>query len=186
MKKKSKFNKSKTYLLPLISDYIGINSKYLPYLKNTYLNCNKDEYKNCFFILHDFNFKDKDFTAYEHELMNNNLFIEAHDINNQVLYVFKFPEDHLEDYKAFTRSEYSKISEGSKHKIMDYWDKSYGKNPNALKVLTKVKNILYKENKLKNELEVQLGVTINEEAELGEFIDINKETFEFEKLSNES
>lgn len=186
MTKKNKFNKSKTYLLPLISDYIGINSKYLPYLKNTYLNCDKAKYKNCFFILHDFNFKDKDFTAYEHELMNNELFIEAHDINNQVLYVFKFPSEQLENYEAFMRSEYSKLTEDAKHKILGFWDKYYENNPNAVKFLTKIKNILYKENKLKIELETQLHVEIKEEAELGEFIEIKHETFEFKTLNNDS
>ena len=31
-----KYNKSKTYLLPLIAPLIGIEEKYLDYLENTY------------------------------------------------------------------------------------------------------------------------------------------------------
>ncbi len=55
--KKPRFNKSKTYLLPLISEVLDLDIKFLPYLINTYLFDENNEYENCIFILHEFNFK---------------------------------------------------------------------------------------------------------------------------------
>ena len=59
--KKLKFNKSKTYLLPLISEVLDLNIKFLPYLINTYLFDENNEYEKCIFILHEFNFKNPEF-----------------------------------------------------------------------------------------------------------------------------
>jgi len=55
--KKPRFNKSKTYLLPLLSEVLDLNIKFLPYLINTYLFDENNEYEDCIFILHEFNFK---------------------------------------------------------------------------------------------------------------------------------
>lgn len=184
MSKEVKLNKSKTYLLPLLSEFININTKFLPYLINTYLEDSESKYKNCIYILHDFNFKDKDFTAYEHELINNELYVDSYDIGSKVLYIFKFPEDYLPEYEFFKESKYSKFGKDAKILILEFWQQVYKNNPNAVIFLTKVKNILFKENKLKRELEKQLNIKINDDAELGEFIDINNETFNFDIINN--
>lgn len=184
MSKEVKLNKSKTYLLPLLSEFININTKFISYLENTYLEDNENKYKDCIYILHDFNFKDKDFTAYEHELINNELYVDSYDIGSKVLYIFKFPEDYLPEYEFFKESKYSKFGEDAKILILEFWQQVYKNNPNAVIFLTKVKNILFKENKLKRELEKKLNIKINDDAELGEFIDINNETFNFDIINN--
>lgn len=184
MSKEVKLNKSKTYLLPLLSEFININTKFISYLENTYLEDNENKYKDCIYILHDFNFKDKDFTAYEHELINNELYVDSYDIGSKVLYIFKFPEDYLPEYEFFKESKYSKFGEDAKILILEFWQQVYKNNPNAVIFLTKVKNILFKENKLKRELEEQLNIKINDDAELGEFIDINNETFNFDIIND--
>ena len=82
MTKKIKFNKSKTYLLPLLSEIVNLNTEFIPYLNNTYLCDNQNRYENCFYILHNFNVSDPKFTSYEHELINNELFVDMYDIND--------------------------------------------------------------------------------------------------------
>ena len=116
---KLRYNKSKTYLLPLLSELISFDKKYFSFLKNTYCKDDLNMYKNCFYILHDFSFRNPEFTAYEHKLINNAYFVDLIDINNeQVLYVFKFPEEYLTEYDKFMNSKYSQFGLDAKELII--------------------------------------------------------------------
>jgi hypothetical protein len=184
MTKKIKFNKSKTYLLPLLSEIVNLNTEFIPYLNNTYLCDNQNRYENCFYILHNFNVSDPKFTSYEHELINNELFVDMYDINDQVLYVFQFPVEYLVEYNAFKNSKYSEFGSDAKELVLEFWAKVYRKNPNILPFLTKVKSILFKEKQLKKKLEHELNIEIDNNAELGDLISIENEMFNFEVLQN--
>lgn len=189
MVKKVKFNKSKTYLLPLISELVNIEKQYLPYLNNTFMVDNDERYENCIYILHDFDLSNPKFTNYEHHLINNDLFVDMHDIGNQVLYIFKFPEEYLHEYNCLKNSKYSEFKNDAKELILEFWTVMYGENPNSLPFLTKVKDILFKTTKYRQKLERSLSsrtqkVIISSEAELGDIIDIENETFDFKVLEN--
>jgi len=181
-----KYNKSKTYLLPLLSEVIAFEDKFLPYLENTYMFDDKNEYTNCFYILHDFSFKNPEFTKYEYKLTNNPLFVKHIDIGNKVLYIFNFPTEYLHEYKCLMNSEYSKFGNDAKDLILKFWTEIYGKNTTGMNFILKVKQILFKEDKLRTEIENQLStrehrVRLDEKAELGQYVDIENETF---NLSN--
>ena len=45
-----KYNKSKTYLLPLLSELVTLDKRFIGQLVNTYLFDMKGEYENCIFI----------------------------------------------------------------------------------------------------------------------------------------
>jgi hypothetical protein len=189
MVKKVKFNKSKTYLLPLISELVNIEKQYLPYLNNTFMVDNEGKYENCIYILHDFDLSNPKFTTYEHHLINNELFIDMYDIGNQVLYIFKFPEEYLHEYNCLKNSKYSEFKDDAKELILEFWTVMYGENPNSLPFLTKVKDILFKTTKYRQKLEQSLSsktqkIVISSEAELGDIIDIENETFDFKVLEN--
>ena len=189
MVKKVKFNKSKTYLLPLISELVNIEKQYLPYLNNTFMFDNEGRYENCIYILHDFDLSNPKFTSYERHLINNELFVDMYDIGNQVLYVFKFPEEYLHEYNCLKNSKYSEFKSDAKELILEFWTVMYGENPNSLPFLTKVKDILFKTTKYRRKLEQSLSsktqkIIISSEAELGDIINIENETFDFKVLEN--
>lgn len=189
------YNKSKTYLLPLLSELIAFEDKFLPYLENTYMFDDENEFKECFYILHDFSFRNPEFTSYEHRLTNNKLFVKHIDIGNKVLYIFKFPEEYLHEYYCLRDSKYSKFGKDAKELILDYWTKMYGKSSAGINFILKVKQILFKEDKLKKEIEDRLStkdngiVILDDDAELGEFVKVENETFnlkQFKKVEGKS
>ena len=189
MVKRVKFNKSKTYLLPLISEIVNIDKQYLPYLNNTFMVDSENKYENCLYILHDFDLSNPKFTTYEHHLINNELFMDMYDIGNQVLYVFKFPEEYLHEYNCLKNSKYSEFKDDAKELVLEFWTVMYGNTPNAIAFLTKVKDILFKTTKYRQKLEQSLSsktqkIIISSEAELGDIIDITNETFDFKVLEN--
>ena len=66
-------NKSRTYLLPLLSELVAFDKKYHKFLVNSYINFDDDKYKDCIGILQNFSFKSPEFTSYEHKLIKNEL-----------------------------------------------------------------------------------------------------------------
>ena len=120
MSKKIKYNKSKTYLLPLLSEILEFDKDFLPFLENTFMFDMDDKYPNCLLLLHDFDFKNPEFTKYEHKFTKNELFVELIDIGNKVLYVFKFPEEYLTEYNKLIESKYSEFGEDAKELILEF------------------------------------------------------------------
>ena len=178
---KIKYNTSKTYLLPLISEVIDLDLKFIDYLENTYMFDSNNEYEDCIFLHHKFDFKNPEFTAYEHKLTNNKLFVKHVDIGDKVVYIFKFPYEYLPEYYYLKDSEYSKFGKDAKELILRFWTELYGKVPVGIKLILKIKQILYKDSQLKKEIEQRLSsdkhkVILDDDSELGEHVNINDET----------
>ena len=145
------------------------------------------KYENCLYILHDFSFKNPDFTAYEHRFINNNLFQELIDIDDKVLYIFKLPEEYLHEYRCLKDGKYSEYKDDAKEMILDFFTDVYKYNPNAVPFLIKVRQILFKDDKLKKEIERNLGIELDNDAELTDHIALEDETFKLSKyINNES
>jgi len=177
---KRRYNLSKTYLLPLMSEVIHLDPKFMPYLENTYMFDEDNEYNECFLIEHEFSFKNPEFTAYEHKLINNEYFIKCIDKGDRVIYVFKFPSEYLNEYYALQNSKYSEFGEDAKKLILRFWTEIYGKVPAGINVILKMKQILYKDEKLKKQIENNLSsklhkVVLDDDAELGERVEISNE-----------
>ena len=182
-----KYNKSKTYLLPLLSELVGFDKKFFNSLLNVYMFDDLGKYENCLYILHDFSFKNPDFTAYEHRFINNNLFQELIDIDDKVLYIFKLPEEYLHEYRCLKDGKYSEYKDDAKEMILDFFTDVYKYNPNAVPFLIKVRQILFKDDKLKKEIERNLGIELDNDAELTDHIALEDETFKLSKyINNES
>jgi hypothetical protein len=180
-----KYNASKTYLLPLISEVIHLEPKFINYLENTYMFDENNEYNECFFIRHKFSFRNPEFTSYEHKLIDNEYFIKCIDIDDEVIYIFKFPKEYLKEYYCLMNSKYSEFEEDAKELILRFWTRIYGKIPTGVNVILRIKQILYKDEKLKKQLEEKLNVKLNSNSELGENVNIKDETFKYESKNKE-
>lgn len=177
------YNKSKTYLLPLIAPLIGIEEKFINNLENTFMFDSNSEFNECFYILHEFSFKNPEFTKYEHKMTESYLFKKLIDIDSEkVLYIFNFPEEYLHEYYCLKDSKYSEFGEDAKQQILNFWTKLYGKTTTGVNFILSVKKILYKDPKLKKQIEERLSskdhkVILDDNAELGEKVEISNETF---------
>lgn len=177
MSNKIKSNISKTYLLPLLSELVDFDKKYHDNIVNTYITDDLGKYKDCLFILHKFSFKNPEYTRYENQLIKNECFVDLIDVGNDVLYIFKFPEEYMFEYNKFIAGKYSEYKNDAKELILNFFGEIYKGNINAVNFLIKVKQILFKDKKLKNKLELELGVKIPDNAELRSIINLDEETF---------
>lgn len=170
------YNKSKTYLLPLVAQLYGFKEKHLKLIKNTYLFDQDDQFEKCFFIEQEFDLSNPEITHYEHELTNNSYFLKHYDYSNYVIYVFKFPEEYLKEYDLFIEGKYSKFQKDAKDLIIDFWTSLYGGFKDGINFVLKVKQILYKSKELKDVLEQELKVKLDDDAELSSLINKSEET----------
>jgi hypothetical protein len=174
---KLRYNKSKTYLLPLLSELVEFDKKFFDNLVNVYIYDDLHKHENCIYILHDFSFRNPEFTAYENRLTSNEYFVDLVDINNQVLYIFKFPEEYMHEYNKFTEGKYSEFGVDAKELILEFYTNIFQGNLNAVAFLLKLKQILFKDIKLKKQIEHKLGVVLHDDAELTDVIVEENETF---------
>lgn len=179
----SKTNISKTYLLPLLSQSINIDYSFAKYITQTYMYDNEGIHDKCIFIEHIFDIKDPKFTKYEHLLTSHPLFKELYDLkDDKVVYVFNFPPEFINEYNLFEKGIYSKFGEDSKENILFFWTKVYEENPYIGTILKQIKDILYKDPLYRVKLAKSLSddnndITIEDDAELGNLITIEDETF---------
>lgn len=181
---KAKYNKSKTFLLPLIAPLIGIEKQHFNLIENTHLLDVNNEFIDCIFITQQFSLKDPNFTAYEHRLTNNPYFVKLFDVNDEVIYVFKFPEEYIKEYYLFLNSKYSEFGKDAKEQILDFWTEMYGKVTAGINFILKTKQILYKEKILKEKIEKELGIKLDSNAELGEYVDLMNETINVDEYKD--
>ena len=170
-------NKSKTYLLPLLSELVAFKKKFNKFIVDTYIYFDEDKYKDCIGVLYNFSFRNPDFTAYEHKLVKSELFIELIDIDDKVLYIFKFPEEYMHEYNCFKKGNFSKFGTDAKELILEFYHDIYKGNINATPFLLKVNQVLFKDKKLKRQLENELNVKLSDDAELSDGPSKNNETF---------
>jgi hypothetical protein len=182
---KLRYNKSKTYLLPLLSELLDLDKKFFDNLVNVYIHDDLNKYENCLYILHDFSFRNPEFTSYENRLTNNAYFVDLVDINNQVLYIFKFPEEYIHEYNKFQDGKYSEFGIDAKELILEFYTDIFQGNLNAVTFLLKLKQILFKDDKLKKQIEYSLGVELAENAELTDVMTLENETFKISKYMTE-
>jgi len=147
-------NKSKTYILPYISEYIPI--KFINKLLNTYTFYN-NEYAFC--LRYEFSGK-KEFTQYEKELESNKYYRETIDVNKrEVLYIFDIPEDLFNIVDLYLDGKYSYLP--NKDIVIGFLMKHFG-----LTLDNKIIKILNRDESLKQEIEDQLNVKIPDGIDL--------------------
>jgi hypothetical protein len=163
-------NRSKSYIIPLLNEFIDIQKQLLvnSYLFDiNYPEVNIDEIKGIFLLLKNAN---NAMFKFQEEKFKQNRFVEyKYDIDAQhyVAYV-TFPQPVIKEVSYLLKSKYSLISIRSKEMITRYWEQSMN---------SKLYKILHKIESYKKELEEILNVKIDHDAELGSALDYHKETF---------
>lgn len=173
---KVKVNKSKTYLLPLINEYLSI--QFDEYIENTYVYIKG--FEECFGIVYRKDISNTGLKQYYERLVQNSLFKSVVEFDNHILFIFEFPDFYISEYYSFLDGGYSKFSEHSKKNIIRYTSDVH-KYPDAVQGVV---HILYKNKVRKEELERQLDIKLDDDAELSSIIDRYEETFNSKQYEN--
>ncbi len=181
MSEKLIINKSKKYLLPLLSEFIYFDKNIISELENVYIFDETKKYKNCIFLLFNYNIKDSNFTKFENQIFNHNLFVDHYDFkNNKVLYILKFPKEYLYEYKMFIDGKYSEFGKDAQNLIFDFLiDQGVSEH-----FINKISNIFIKDVKLKQEIEKKLKVMLDDNSELESIIKEEDETINIKNNIN--
>jgi len=175
-----KINRSKTYLLPLLNNYINLTSTIIINLYNTYIYCENQSGINYFYltflltdipevVLKNIKIHLKDSILYEETIIDNDI----------IIFKFRFPDEHIHDYKLLLEGRFSKIKESSKQKIILFLRNNF---PSEFKTATMVRYILFKSDKLKKTLEKSLDLKLNDNLELSSKLNLEEETYKFSKI----
>jgi hypothetical protein len=173
-------NKSKVYLLPLIADSIKFNSALHKHVTDTFCNFVEDEYENCIAIEIKYPMDHPEFTKYEKYMMDTDLFVKSFDKNDKTLYIFKIAEEYLHEYNKFKQSKFSEFKSDAKSRIYNYYESVYGKNnpnPIAIEFFESLLGVLYLTDDYRKALENKIGQRLPLNQELGNRINLIKETF---------
>jgi hypothetical protein len=174
-KRVARSNKSRTYLIPLLSKEIDIEFEYL--ISNSYLKFNRDigqiEYPIA--ILYELE-NTQAWDEYSTYLIHHPLFYRSFIINmTHKLYIFNFPEEYRMEYRLFKEGKYSKFSNEAKSLIISYSAEAY-KYPPLIEDIT---GVLYKHITRRAKLEKLLDMVLPKDIELASRVEFDKETFLF-------
>lgn len=174
-------NRSTTYILPLLSDNIYIeNSTVSNSIISTYLEVYG--YKDIIVLLCDYLNNNTEYEKFEKSVFESELFIKKYEIGNKVAYLLEFPKLYLKEYLLFKEGKYSKFGDDCKLKIIRFWNKVLGKNYKFVPVIKKIKQILYKDQKLNAKMQRELKVFIDPNNELGEAYNREREEFNLKEI----
>ena len=176
-------NKSKSYLLPLLDQYVSID--YIPYLLNTYIYIEGIEEGPVLGLLYSFSPTishtlegDKGFIFYEESLIKSKFFLEKREVEDAVLYILKIPEELHYEYSCFIEGMYSYFREEQKRYIIKFLNKHYKEEKNSI---NRIIGVLNKAPFLRKQWEKYLAINISEDLELSSKIERDKETFNIVK-----
>tara|TARA_R110002012_G_scaffold316281_1_gene531045 strand:+ start:655 stop:1194 length:540 start_codon:yes stop_codon:yes gene_type:complete len=161
------FNKSYTYILPILSTQIDVVKANLI---NTFVGSDEyTGYNNHIFLLYKYTGNPR-FIEYEDYLENTKIFVAKYDPDrHHVMFVFEVPKKYQDIYNKFLKGKYSEFSEDYKllifefHKITD---------PNH-----KVAKVLYRHPDIREELEERLNTILPENSEVSSIPDLNIEIY---------
>ncbi len=168
-----KFNKSRTYLLPLLMNKYDIE---MSFVENTYLYTVDDFESVRLHISCKFD-NEEQMVSFESKAFRKNTYIRKSkgESDNNVIYTLPLAKEHHNTYHLFIDGKYSKIQNIDKNTIMMFWNRLY-KGANK-PFLSKVRQIFDRSDILKKELEEQLKVRLPEGAELSSVINIEDEIY---------
>lgn len=165
--KRQMFNKSYTYILPMLStqfDVVKAN------LVNTYIGCDEySGYDNHIFLLYNYVGNPR-FIEYEDYLEHTKLFVAKYDPDTyHVMFIFKVPEEYQDVYDKFKQGKYSTFSEDYKILIFKFHSITSENH--------KVAKVLYKHPELKEELEDRLDIILPPDSEVSSVPDLEVEMY---------
>lgn len=158
-------NKSKTYVLPYVDEFIKI--RFFDLLNNTYLFYN-NEYSIC--LRYDYSGK-RSFAEYEKELQGNKYYRSTIDISKrEVMFVFDIPEELYEVIDLYTSGKYSYLP--NKEHLLGFLKENFGLTTNS-----KITKIINRDDELRKEIEEELNVRIPKGQDLSSKPDLDNEHY---------
>lgn len=162
------FTKTATYLLPMVNKYINIKQSYV---LNVYLGDElHNRYNDLRHLYIHFKFDPtEEGIKYEDYLINNPYIVGHYDVDNDTfMVIFKIPQEEHELIELYLNGKYSAFSDEYKLDIVSFYN---------LKNSSKVFQVIYKDYRLRERLENELGVSIPMDCELSDLPVIEKELF---------
>ena len=165
--KRQMFNKSYTYILPMLStqfDVVKAN------LVNTFIGSDEySGYDNHIFLLYKFTGNPR-FMEYEDYLEHVKLFAAKYDPDkHHVMFIFDVPKKYQNIYDLFKKGKYSEFPEEYKLLIFKFHGIT---NPEH-----KVAKVLYKHPDIREELEDRLQVVLPENSEVSSVPNLDIEIY---------
>jgi len=165
-----KNTRSKTYIVPIISEYIAINKDLLitSYLYDVnFPEINIENIEGLFLL---FSWSENSVhKLYEDTLIQSSHITKHYDVDHKHYMVyFKFPEEIKLDIRYIMNGKFSRVSDETKKVILKYWQSAQN---------SKIYGILTKSAKYREKLEDELNVKIPIDAELGDRLNSHEETF---------
>jgi len=161
------FNKSYTYIQPLLSEYMDVRREGLI---NVFIgSTEKPEYDLNIFMLYRYS-GNLDFVKYEDYVETSPLFLEKYDPDKyHVMFILRVPERFKEVYKSFKEGKYSRFPKTYKTLILMYH--------NIIDSNHKVAKVLYRHTDLREELEDRIGTFLPEGSEVSSIPDMSLEVY---------
>jgi len=171
-------NKSKIYLLPLFLNTLKINKEFISQIQNTYLLHNNHVIDKCIGITFKHSIlKNPKYITDIQNLILNDSFIQMDQNSDEILYLFEFPEKYFPEYFKFVKGRYSQFSRRAKELILRFWTETQIVDKESINDLIHIKQVLFKDEKLRLQLEETLDVKIDINAELGSIVNLDDEKF---------
>jgi hypothetical protein len=171
-------NKSRTYLVPLLGTEVKI--EYPKLLLNSYIS----DYTISLLYQYDSSTTITErgrigFPVYETYLLGHEDFVDKVEVTLGdmpcVLYTFLFPDNFYSEYDKFCKGKFSQFSERAKKLILKFLYNAY---PGQTSAIEHVRQVLYKDEKLRKKLSEDFNMYISTELELSSIPDLTKEKYD--------
>lgn len=168
----SKRTTASYFMLPFVFDSI-VDTSYKDYFINCYvIDVEKPKYyKGYLSVLYRF----LPFTTYyelEKSFTLNKHYVDLYDPDRDtIMAVFKIPKHYLKDYKLLQEGKFSQIQKTTKDRILRFYN---------MKKTDMIGQVLYKNTKLKKQIELNLDCALPESVELFEKPNPKIEWFRYE------
>lgn len=176
-------NRSKTYMLPLALNTFKLKKELITNIENTYLFNESHSLEKCIGISFKLlKLKDRDILEEVEKLKEHSSFISIEQNKKEVLYIFEFPEKYYPEYFKFIKGRYSQFSRRTKEIILRFWTEFQTLDKSLIYDLIYLKQVLFKDEKLRKELEDDLDVKLPINAELESIMEHKLEMFIANKM----
>ena len=155
----AKQTKSSLFVLPMLG-----GEKNLFFYNNLLVNCfiGIPDHEGCIALLYRWS-GDPLFLKFEKAIKQFRNYVDSCDISSElVMFIFDVPKKHVKNYKKFIDGKYSKLSDEYKTKILKF---------HGMNIDSQMAQILYKSKKRKKRIEHNLGIPLDDSAELFSIID---------------
>jgi hypothetical protein len=173
MGRPKKFNKSTSYILPMlgghISEFMGKNGAVSQY-RNTYIACeDRPDHTEHIFLLYEFS-ANTSYLMFEERMKLNPFYVDSYEPDyKHTMYIFSVPSEYKKEFESYKAGKYSKFSGDYIIHLMRFH--SIGNNHPVVQTLTRAEERY-------QYWEKELNVKIDREAEVSSPPDMNLETYQ--------